>query len=321
MQYKVKNLIEETNNKFNFTIYTGEVGFERIIHEPLAHRLSLAIVGHYKLFPEKRIQVCGVTEYSYLEGLSLEERRRRIEDIVTKFGNSIPVIIFTAGLKPFPELVELCKKFSIAVLGTNYETVLFINDLAVFLEDKLAKSISLQGVMVNVYGVGIVICGDSGIGKSETAIELLKRGHMFVADDIVKTYISSSGILMGTSENVIKDFIEVRGLGIIDVSAIFGIGAILDRSKIDLIVRLKLFSSVGEYDRLGEKRNFVEIYGVKVPEIVIPVGAGRNVATLIEIAALNFKLQEKGYFAIDKLNSRVFDAMKMKEKTNDENAK
>jgi len=312
MHYRVRDLIKDTNSKFNFTVYTGEIGLDKIIQEPLIHRLSLAVVGHYELFPEKRIQVCGVTEYTYLEKLSLEDRRSRIEDIITKFGNSIPLIIFTAGLKPFPELLELCKKVPIVVLGTDYETMMFINDLSVILEDKLTKSISLQGVMVNVYGVGIVICGDSGIGKSEAAIELLKRGHMFVADDIVKTYISSSGVLMGTSENIIKDFIEVRGLGIVDVSAIFGVGAKIDRSRIDLIVRLKLFSNVGEYDRLGATKNFVEIYGIKVPQITIPVGPGRNVSTLIEIAALNFKLQEKGYFAVDELNRRVFNAMKEK---------
>ncbi len=309
MSYKVKDLIKDTNSKFNFKVFTEDKGLDKVILEPLVHRLSLAVVGHYKLFPEKRIQVCGVTEYSYLEELLPEERYKRISDIFEKFGDSIPAIIFTAGLEPFPEIIELAKEKSVVILGTDYETVLFVNDLSIILEEKLTKSSSLQGVMVNVYGVGIVISGDSGIGKSEAAIELLKRGHMFVADDIVKTYVSSSGVLMGTSEGIIKDFIEVRGLGIVDVAAIFGVGIKMDRSRIDLLINLKLFSNFGEYDRLGSERKFLEILGVKIPQITIPVGPGRNVSTLIEIAALNFKLQEKGYFPVEELDKRVLRAI------------
>lgn len=312
MLYKVRNLVSETTSKFNFKVFTEEYGFEKVISDPLIHRLSLAVVGHYKLFPKERIQVCGITEYSYLENLSLEDRTNRLQEIMDKFGDTIPAIIFTAGLKPFTEILSIAKRKNVAILSTDYETVLFINDLSVILEDRLAKTNSVQGVMVNVFGIGIVICGESGIGKSEVAIELLKRGHMFVADDIVRVYVSSSGILIGTAENIIKDFIEVRGVGVIDVGAIFGIGTKMDRSRIDLFIRLKLFSGCAEYDRLGTEKKYLEILGVKVPEITIPVGPGRNVATLIEMAALNFKLQEKGYSAVEELDRRVFKAMREK---------
>lgn len=314
-KFTVRNLIEETNYKFNFKNFTESVTCDKNITEPLVHRLSLAVVGHFKMFPRNRIQVCGVTEYSYLESLSVKERSERIKEIISTFGDTIPAIIFTTGLQPFPEVIELGTNFDLPILGTNYEAVLFISELSGFLEERLAKSNSIQGVMLNVYGVGVVIVGDSGIGKSEAAIELLKRGHMFVADDIVKLYLSSSGVLMGTQEDIIKNFIEVRGLGIIDVKAIFGIGTIMERSRIELIIELKLFSDIGEYDRLGTEKKVKEILGVKIPVITLPVAPGRNIATLIEIAALNFRLQEKGYFAAEELDQRVIKAIKEKDET------
>ncbi len=305
ISYTVKDLFRETDYKFNYKNFTGDIGLNKVIKEPFVHRLSLALVGHFEHFPGHRIQVCGVTEYSFLAKLTEEKRYNSIKNIFSTFGNTLPLLVFTSDLVPYTEIINLGIEYKIPIWGTHYETGLFITELSTILEERLTKAHLISGVMVSVYGVGIVIMGDSGIGKSESAIELLKRGHLFIADDAVNVYISSSGVLMGTSAEVTRNFIEVRGLGIIDLQQIFGVGAILDRYRIDLIIELKSFSSVDEYDRLGTEKKYKEILGIKVPVITIPVAPGRNIATLIEIAALNFRLQEKGYYASEVLDEKV----------------
>jgi HPr kinase/phosphorylase len=309
-QYTVRDLLDATGFKYSYRSYTGTVGLERVVREPVLHRLNLAVVGHFKLFPEHRIMVCGITEHSYLEGLTLEERTRRIRDILDHYGATIPLLVLTCDLKPFPEMIALCAAAGVPLVGTAFDTSLFINEINSFLEERLASTHTVQGVMVNVYGVGIILQGDSGIGKSETALELFKRGHLFVADDVVRVFITSSGVLMGTAQDVIANFIEVRGLGIVDLRAIFGIGAIMDRSRVDLFMELKHFSAVGDYDRLGTRQRMTDVLGMKIPTLTIPVSPGRSVVTLIEVAALNFRLQERGYYAAEELDRRVLERMK-----------
>ncbi|MFV0412135.1 MAG: HPr(Ser) kinase/phosphatase, partial [Oscillospiraceae bacterium] len=241
-----------------------------------------------------RIQILGNAEMGYLEGLSKEERRRRLRAL---FSTKPPTIVITRGLEPFDEILEFAKEYGVPVLSTLEATSSFMSGVISLLSVELAQRITRHGVLVEVYGEGILILGDSGVGKSETAVELLKRGHRLIADDAVELRRVSNRTIVGQAPENIRHFIELRGIGIINVARIFGTGAVKNSEKIDLVVELEPWDKHKNYSRTGLENNTIDILGLKVPLTVIPVMPGRNLAVILEIAAINNRQKAMGYNA------------------------
>lgn len=274
------------------------------------NRPGLQIAGFFDYFEPKRIQVMGMVENTYLATLDPTERYKRIEEF---FSKKIPVAVVTRGMEIFPEMLELAKKYQINILRSPLSTSSFMSALIAFLNVELAPRITRHGVLVEVYGEGILILGESGIGKSEAAVELMKRGHRLVADDAVEIRRVSSKTLVGSSPEIIRHFIEMRGIGIIDVKKIFGMGAVKDTEKIDLVIQLETWQKDKQYDRLGLVDNYTEILGINVPSLTIPIRPGRNLAVIFEIAAMNNRQRRMGYNAAEELNNRLIEQMSAEE--------
>ncbi len=270
------------------------------------NRPSLQIAGFFDYFDPSRIQVIGMVENTYLLSLSEEERYTRIDELLSK---KVPAVVITREMDILPEIPELAKKHSVNILRTTLGTSSFMSALIAFLNVELAPRITRHGVLVEVYGEGILILGESGIGKSEAAVELMKRGHRLVADDAVEIRRVSSKTLVGSSPEIIRHFIEMRGIGIIDVKKIFGMGAVKDTEKIDLVIQLEAWQKGKQYDRLGLVDNYSEILGIQIPSLTIPIRPGRNLAVIFEIAAMNNRQRRMGYNAAEELNSRLMEQM------------
>lgn len=257
---------------------------------------------YFEHFDNERILLFGKVENSYLETLSHREIEKRINML---FSKKSPALIITRGIEPVAEVLTAAKKNNIPVFRTKSTTSAFMASLIASLNIHLAPRISRHGVLVEVYGEGILLLGESGVGKSETAIELLKRGHRLVADDAVDIKRVSSITLVGTSPKVIRHFVEIRGIGIVDVQKIFGMGSVKDTEKIDLIINIEPWQESKEYDRLGLDAQYTNILGIDVPSIVVPIKPGRNLAVIVEVAAMNHRQKKMGYSAVEALNKRL----------------
>ena len=270
------------------------------------NRPGLQIAGFFDYFDPKRIQIFGMVEKTYLEEFSSDERLKKLDAF---FGTGIPVLIITRGMEVMPEIFEVAEKYKTNILKTQISTSGFMSALIAFLNVELAPRITRHGVLVEVYGEGVLILGESGVGKSETAVELMKRGHRLVADDAVEIKRVSSKALVGSSPEVIRHFIEMRGIGIVDVKKIFGMGAVKDTEKIDLVIHIENWQKDKQYDRLGLTDNYTNILGIDVPSLTIPVRPGRNLAVIFEIAAMNNRQRRMGYNAAEALNNRLLNQM------------
>lgn len=289
-----------------------EIGLEKVfvspddenieIVSPDVNRPSLQITGFYDYFDNTRIQLLGKVEYTYLMKISEEERSKQLEML---FSHKIPALILTRNQPVLDGMKELSEKYGVPVLRTQYSTSQFMSGLIAWLNKELAPRITRHGVLVEVYGEGILILGESGVGKSETAVELVKRGHRLVADDAVEIKKVSAISLVGSSPEIIRHFIELRGIGIIDVKEIFGIGAVKNTEKIDMVINLEAWVDGKHYDRLGLEEEYTEILGIKIPSLLIPVKPGRNLAIIVEIAAMNNRQKRNGYNAAEELNKRL----------------
>ncbi len=308
-----------TDNKY--TVKLGEILADfpmEVVYAPEGYEdilLSTADVSrpglqlssqYFRHFDNGRIQVCGNVEHSYLESQSHEER---FEALYKLCNYHIPAIIVTRELPIFEEMVEACKLTGVPLLRTPLNTSSFMSAIIAALTIALGPRITRHGVLVEVYGEGMLILGESGVGKSETAIELVKRGHRLVADDAVEIKRTSSKTLVGTSPAVIRHFIELRGIGIVDVKEIFGMGAIKQAEKIDLVVNIEPWQQGKAYDRLGMEEQYTEILGIKIPSLTIPVKPGRNLAIILEVAAMNNRQKKMGYNAAEALNERLMKQM------------
>ena len=285
----------EKNDTSNIFITTSQV-----------NRPGLQLAGFYDYFDDRRIQIMGREEISYLKLFSSEERKNKIEKL---FATGIPVVIVSHNHEVLPELIEMAVKYSIPVLKCNDSSSNLLHNLISTLNVYLAPRITTHGVLVEVYGEGVLMIGDSGVGKSETAMELLKRGHRLVADDAVEIKRVSNRTLVGTAPEMIRHLIELRGIGIVDVRRIFGMGAVKETEKIDLVIQLEPWNPDKQYERLGLDENFYEILGLKCPTVTIPIKPGRNLAIIIEVAAMNNRQRRLGYNAAAELNKRILDSM------------
>ncbi len=298
--------LEEINREFSFPLqrivdefrlgvtFMPENGGNRLISSNDTNRPGLQLSGFYEYFDNKRIQVMGNSEYAYLSGLDSNTRRQRVKDL---FAYRFPALIITRGLEPFPELIEAAKESETPLFCTEESTSTFIAKLVAFLNLQLAPRITRHGVLIEIYGEGVLILGESGVGKSETAIELVKRGHRLIADDAVEIKKASNITLVGSSPDNIRHFLELRGIGIVNARQLFGIGAVKLTEKIDMVVEMELWNPEKTYDRMGMDTHFMTILGVKVPLLTIPVKPGRNLAVILEVAAMNNRQKKMGYNA------------------------
>lgn len=278
------------------------------------NRPSLQIAGFFDYFYNNRIQIIGKVELSYLEKMTSEQMSSSLEKL---FKKEIPCVIVTRNMGVPPEMISLAEKYNTPILRTSNTTSRFMSSLISFLNVELAPRITVHGVLVEVYGEGILLLGDSGVGKSEAAIELVKRGHRLVADDAVEIKRVSDISLLGSAPDIIRHFVELRGIGIVDVKMIFGIGAVKNIEKIDFIINLELWQEKKQYDRLGLTTEYTDILGINIPSITVPVKPGRNLAVVIEVAAMNNRQKKMGYNAAEALNKRVMSEMNQKNTENE----
>jgi HPr kinase/phosphorylase len=287
-------------------LIAGESNLKRIIREPTVNRPGLALSGFTRYFAYKRMQVMGNAEVYYLRSLSQKEREARYAYL---FAYKVPCVVFSRSLKPDAEFLTAAEQAGMPVFQTPLVTMKFINLATLTLEMMFAPRGTELGSMVDILGVGVIIRGESGIGKSEAVLALIERGYSLVADDVVKVMLVDGRDVVCTSAELTRNHMEVRGIGIINVAAMFGVKSIRKEKNLNLIITLKAWDQVGDVDRLGMEQEYVKVLGVDIPHIVIPVRPGRDLARLIEVAAFQTKLKMSGFNAAQDLNERLIARM------------
>ncbi len=288
------------------TIYLPDLPENIMITCARVNRPGLQMVGFYDHYEQARLQIIGKVENLFVTQLHPEERARRLED----FFRSKPVgVIVTSSIEIQTDTVGLAEKYGVPLLRTPERTSEFMAALIAYLNVQLGPRITRHGVLVEVYGEGILLLGDSGIGKSETAIELVKRGHRLIADDAVEIKRVSATTLVGRAPEIIRHYVELRGIGIVDVRRLFGMGAIKETEKIDLVIKLESWQQGKMYDRLGLDDQSMDLLGIQVPMIILPVCPGRNISVVIEVAAMNNRQKRMGYNTAQEFNKRLMESM------------
>ena len=275
---------------------------DKTIEIPDINRPALQLTGYFEHFDSDRVQLIGYVEYTFLEKLS-EETKKEIYTQLLSY--QIPCIVFSRDLRPEPMLLEMAEKANIPVFNTEKKTAQFTAEIIRWLNVELAPCISIHGVLVDVYGVGVLIMGESGIGKSEAALELIKRGHRLVSDDVVEIRKVSDATLVGTAPDITRHFIELRGIGIVDVKTLYGVQSVRETQNIDLVITLEDWDKDKEYDRLGMEEEYTEFLGNKIVCHQLPIRPGRNLAIIVETAAINYRQKKMGYNAAQELYKRV----------------
>lgn len=288
-------LLSELVQEFNLEFFNKATDYEKIrVTVDDISRPGLQLAGFFDHFEPMRVYVCGTVECAYLQKLSSEERLIIFDHFLSY---KIPALIFARGIEALPECLTMAKKHNVTVLSSRDTTSYLMSSLITYLSRALAPRITRHGVLVEIYGEGILICGDSGIGKSETAIELVKRGHRLIADDAVEIKRVSNRELSASAPEILRHYIELRGIGIINVAKLFGMGAVKDSTSIDLIINMVPWRDGEAYDRLGMETQYTDILDVKVPSITVPITPGRNLAVIFEVAAMNNRQKRMGYNA------------------------
>ena len=299
--------LKEIIDDFQLEIVSGHSMIDDILVTTSdINRPGLQLAGYMENFDNNRIQIMGMVETSFIKTMLPEERHKRL-DAYFKLG--FPCLVVTRGLDVFDEMVKVSDEYHIPVLKTKDVTSDFVAGLIKYLNVQLAPRIIKHGVMVEVYGEGILILGESGVGKSETAMELVKRGHRLIADDVVEIRRVSNTTLLGTAPDIIRHFVEIRGIGILDVKNLYGMGAVKVQETVNLVIHLELWDKNKNYDRLGLEENYTNILGIMVPLLTIPVRPGRNLAIIVELAAMNNRQKSMGYNAAKVLNERISTRM------------
>ncbi|MFC5471447.1 HPr(Ser) kinase/phosphatase [Cohnella suwonensis] len=298
--------VSELVQQFHLEIVAGDDGLKRTIVTDDLNRPGLEMAGYFNYYPSDRLQILGRTELAFLETLTSEERRDRMERLCHE---ETPCIILTRGLETPAELIEIANERHFPVLRSSVATTILLSRITNFLEKKLAPTATIHGVLVDVYGVGMLITGGSGIGKSETALELVKRGHRLIADDAVEIRQTSDNHLYGTAPDLIRHLLEIRGLGILNVMTLFGAGAVRNSTSISLVVKLENWQQDKQYDRLGLDEEKTKIIETEVPLLTVPVRPGRNLAVILEVAAMNYRLKNMGYNAALQFTNKLTEAI------------
>ena len=305
----VERFYTEHASTLELKLVAGARGLKRAIREPTVNRPGLALTGFTQYFAHHRVQAIGSAEQTYLKSLTKQER---IERYATLFSHKIPCVVFSRSIRPDREFIRAAEKVDVPIFKCPLITMKFINLATLALEMMFAPRGSEMGSMVDILGVGVIIRGESGIGKSECVLALIERGYSLVSDDITKVTLVDGREVIGTSAELTRNHMEVRGIGIINVAAMFGVKSIRSEKRVDLVITLKAWSDVQDVDRLGMEQEFVKILGVDVPHITIPVRPGRDIARLIEVAAFQTKLKATGYNPAKELNDRLLAQMSNK---------
>ena len=296
---KLGKLIRE----FRLEVLRGAAGYEdRPIRTENVNRPGLQLTGFFDYFDPDRLQIIGRVEDTFLSGLTAEQRRVSFEQLLSQ---DIPALIISRGIDPYPECMEMADKYDRTVLRSQDTTSVLMSNIIAALKSYLAPRITRHGVLVEVYGEGVLLLGESGVGKSETAIELVKRGHRLSADDAVEIKRNVTDRLVGTAPELIRHYIELRGIGVIDVCRLFGMSAVKDEAEIDMVINLEPWKDGTMYDRLGLENLYTTILDIQVPSLTVPVRPGRNLAVIIEVAAMNNRHKKMGYNAAVEFTKQI----------------
>lgn len=295
--------LKEVVKEFNLRVVRASTDYDRVqVMVEEVSRPGLPLAGFFDHFESLRLQVIGKVEYAYIKTLSHE---RLLEVFGQLFQHKIPALIFARNIEPLPECLEMAKKYDVTVLHCIESTSYVVSSLITYLKNALAPRITRHGVLVEVYGEGLLLMGESGIGKSEAAAELLKRGHRLIADDAVEIHKVSGNTLMGSSPELIRNYIEIRGIGVINVAKLFGMAAVKNETEVNMVVNIVPWASDQVYDRLGLEDQYMDILGIKVPAITIPIKPGRNLAVILEVAAMNNRQKKMGYNAAAEFTEQI----------------
>ncbi|MCI2048921.1 MAG: HPr(Ser) kinase/phosphatase [Lachnospiraceae bacterium] len=309
-------LLSSVIEKMKLENLTPDIDISKIkILQPDVNRPAMPLTGYFEHFEATRIQIVGFVEYSYMQSMTEEQRSENYEKLLS---SGVPCVIFCRELQPGDTFTKYAEKYRVPLLMTRKSTSTFMAELIRWLNVRLAPCISIHGVLVDVYGEGVLITGESGIGKSEAALELIKRGHRLVSDDVVEIRKVSEETLIGSAPDITKHFIELRGIGIIDVKALFGVSSVRDTQNIDLVIQLEEWDKEKEYDRLGLEEEYTEYLGNRVVCHRIPIRPGRNLAVICESAAVNHRQKKMGYNAAQELYNRVQNSLKRKHDDDDD---
>jgi len=303
---------ERNKNRLKMVAVNGEVGFEKVIRDKSIHRPGLALAGYVELFTFDRVQIVGNTEVRYLKHLSLVERVKSFE---TLFKFDIPCVVISGENTLDDELIAIATRHGVSVFKTPLETTKLVYFVSDFLDDQFSPQAVIHGSFIDVYGIGVLLVGRSGIGKSEVALDLIERGHRLVADDVIMVTRKGEGILIGAGTDVVKHFMEIRGLGLIDVRSIFGIRSIRFQKRAEIVVELQEWSGDVEYTRTGLDHENISILGVEIPHVKLPIFPGKNITVIVEVIALDYLLRHYGYDAAREFSKRLDAAIAEKSKS------
>ncbi len=299
---RVADFLDAGSDRLKLEAVAGKTGLSHLIREGAINRPGLGLMGFFKHFPKHRIQVIGLAEHAYLESLTAKDRLARSEAL---FEQKMPCVVFTRGKRVQPEIIELAERFRVPVLRTPLITKHFVNAATIVMENLRAPRVKVQGTMVEIMGIGVLICGRSGVGKSDTALALVRRGHSLVADDITSMRRDTAGAVIASPVKVTQYHMEIRGLGIIHVPSLFGVASVREEKKLDLVVSLCKPEEVKLSDDSPGVLQSTEFLGTKVPQVVVAVEPGRDISNVVETAALNMKLRRLGHDAEKELDERL----------------
>src|SRR5688572_16546651 len=307
----VERFYTEQAGPLELKLVAGANGLKRIIREPTVNRPGLALAGFTKYFASKRVQIIGAAESTFLKSLDKEERARRYAEL---FSHKIPCVVLSRNIKPDREFLRAAEQANVPLFQCPLITMKFINLATLALEMMFAPRGTEMGSMVDILGVGVIIKGESGIGKSECVLALLERGYSLVADDITKVFLLDGREVMGTSSELTRHHMEVRGIGIINVQQMFGVRSVRHEKRVDLVITLKVWEQVPDVDRVGMEEQYTQILGVDVPHMIIPVRPGRDLGRLVEVAAFQTKLKQSGYNPAKELNDLLIAKMQKEQR-------
>lgn len=310
----VGDFLKAGQDRLGLELVAGAAGVSHRIDEAAMNRPGLALTGFYQYFAPRRIQILGHAEMAYLASLSQSERHSRLKQL---FSQHVPCVVVTRRHRVLPELMELAEKFKTCVFRTPLVTKLFINSATMVMENLMAPHMVMQGTMVEILGVGVLLVGKAGVGKSETALALIKKGHCLVSDDVTALRVDSSGDVIGAPVGVTRYHMEIRGLGIIHVPSLFGVASVRNEKKLNLVISLCTPDAVADEDRSGQNGVVRTILGVRIPSIEIPVAPGRDVANIVEVAALDQMLKLLGHDAAKELDEKLISVLSEDKKANE----
>jgi HPr kinase/phosphorylase len=309
--YLVDDLYKQHGEKLGLELTAGKKGLKRRIKVPEAHRPGLGLTGYLKSHAGKRILIFGKVEIEYVRHLDPKLRNQRLRELLAL---ATPAAIVGRRYRPPKELIDLCDELNVPLFRASMKTMTLLNKLTYILTEEFAPSLSCHGTLVEVFGVGLVIQGDSAVGKSEAALGLIERGHRLISDDIVKVKKREGSYLEGSGVDLIRHHMEIRGIGIINVADLYGAVCIREKKSIDVVVKLEVWNEEKFYDRLGIDQNYCDILGIRVPYHELPVKPGRDVVLLLETVALNHRLKEMGYNSAKEFNNKLLQAIAGKQK-------